>query len=588
MIEATLVFLTWLKARIKTGEPVYVSIRDAYILYVAWSCLLGMLIFGGVFYAIETSAGSRVLYVDCLFHVASAMSSTGLITLDTSLLQPGSLVIIFFSIVIFANTLIVTQVPVVLRILRVRVAISHMDSSAAALEAQRAQLRDLYHLSEEALANGASVGSTGSQLVQLVANGLDGNDSDVGTTVRLKQRARRLGRAQISISKSVFVERFGVESSTGHATREGSVSGGVAFHALSMGGGKGAVGLGILGKRGSSSGGSASEVNVSVNKTVGAKFAASIAASIAALTQRDLPPAAAAALIDYRDALAAHVNAGHALAEYLVGHDYLGSHWCFGLACAYYFLVCFAGFIIFYAWGAGSAAARAILDRNGLGGDNLPWFALFHSFALFTNTGMIMVADNMVQFRHESFFVIASGVIALLGFSLYPLGFRLFVMSAHAGIPKKWAKSKAAVRDLLDHPRKYTTHLFSSNGTRALVLMSVATQASLFFVYLVFDFRSHYFQEMFPVSGQNAMNGWFSSTSEWRARGSGRGPSFRGRMPGSCFLLATRSWSDARSRAQRVIVDCRPLPVLGLALAYAAPPPPQWSTMPVLTHSIYP
>ena len=100
--------------------PVRLSIRDTYVLYVAWSCLLLSLVAGGILCGVERGAGSSPAYVDCLFQVASAVSSTGLIVLDTSQLQAGSHAILFLSMALCANTLLVTQVPVVLRILRER------------------------------------------------------------------------------------------------------------------------------------------------------------------------------------------------------------------------------------------------------------------------------------------------------------------------------------------------------------------------------------------------------------------------------------------------------------------------------------
>ena len=120
MLEATRLFLSWFVRRVRTGSPVHLSIRDTFILYVGWSCFLGSLLLGLIVYGIERGAGGSVAYVDCLFHVASAVSSTGLITLDTSALQRGSNGVIFLSMLVFANTLLVTQVPVVLRICRVR------------------------------------------------------------------------------------------------------------------------------------------------------------------------------------------------------------------------------------------------------------------------------------------------------------------------------------------------------------------------------------------------------------------------------------------------------------------------------------
>ena len=82
------------------------SVRSAYILFCAFYCLAWGLIGGAVMYAIELGAGTPRPYVDTLFTIASAASSTGLTSLDTSTLQLGSNVVIAVTMLLCANTLL--------------------------------------------------------------------------------------------------------------------------------------------------------------------------------------------------------------------------------------------------------------------------------------------------------------------------------------------------------------------------------------------------------------------------------------------------------------------------------------------------
>jgi hypothetical protein len=454
MLEATRLFLSWFVRRVRTGSPVHLSIRDTFILYVGWSCFLGSLLLGLIVYGIERGAGGSVAYVDCLFHVASAVSSTGLITLDTSALQRGSNGVIFLSMLVFANTLLVTQVPVVLRICRVRASIAARDATARALAAR-----------------GAALGAAG---------------ADLGAAAELDEAQKRTRAAMIALSDATVVE-----AARGRQSR------------MKM----------PFAKRPPTSASSGANDSQAGEGTGAALTLDALVITPSSPPHGPSPPLPDAGLAEYAVDAAAHARHSAALASFLAQPDFLGYHWCLALALLYYVTIVLAGFVAFCSWGAASASARALLERNATpaGGTSLPWFAAYHSLSLFTNTGMMMISDNMVQFALDTFFVVTSGVIAALGFSLYPLGLRVFVTAVHAALPACWITHKAAVGDLLAHPRKYTSHLFSASGTLALTLASIGAQALLFAVFLGCDFNSEYFTNKFPHPKDRAMNGWFFS-----------------------------------------------------------------------------
>jgi hypothetical protein len=357
MIEAALFFARWLAARVRTGRPVRVSIRDAYVLYVAWSCLAGMLVFGAVVFGIERGAGTPRTFIDCLFHVASAVSSTGLITLDTSTLQAGSNVVIFLSMLVFANTLLITQVPVVLRILRVRASRAAAGARRTALDTARAALAAPPHALDAATLDAAPERSP--------AFGLVISEVAAGNASTLRMAPRQVGAAPAAARtlSSVFA---------GSPTKR------------------------------------------SPTKRGGTQFLQTDAV-VRACAASGMSPATAALLDQYRDARAEDARLSGALESFLAGPDFLGYHWCLALGVGYYALIVLSGFVCICAWGAASASARALLASNG--NVSLPWFSAYHVVSLFTNTGLMLITDNMIQFGRDKFFVVTSGVIASLGFS---------------------------------------------------------------------------------------------------------------------------------------------------------------------------
>jgi Trk-type K+ transport system membrane component len=470
MIEASIVLLRWLFARARSQA--FLSIRDTYIIACAAYCTFLSFSLAIIFFNVERSAGAEKPFVDCLFQVASAVTSTGLVTLDTAKLQNGSNVVLFIAMLLCGNSLLVSQIPVLLRIHRVRIARAAAATRLSALETERSVLVAPPFAIPLDILDAAPVAGSPEGMKLIVAE----SEDEMGAlrTPRLVQRQRSV-RMRLSAAHDEF--HSPMKSPNDSLRTPSSDSGNFAAQRLK---------------------------HLETRNMVRA-YSESASAT----------PASIEALSKYVAHLDLHARLTRALEEFLQGPDLLGYHWCLGLALAYYCTIVIAGFIAFWTWGAVSAGAQAILARNAT--PALPWFSLYNSLALFTNTGLIMVSDNMIQFRSETFFIVTSGVIASLGFSFYPLGLRVFIIAAHAAIPISWAESKAAVRDILDHPRKYTTHLFSANGTLVLTLMSCLTQGALFLVFLIFDYNLPYMTAFIPSAADRAMNGWFSSVMVYNA-----------------------------------------------------------------------
>jgi hypothetical protein len=120
MIEAALILgrSGWAQLRRLRAPPL--TIRESYMVFVAVYCLVGSLVGGAILWGIERSHGTERPFVDCLFTVASTASCTGLITLDTSTLQTGSNVVILVAMLMYGNTLLLSTMPVCIRLRRAR------------------------------------------------------------------------------------------------------------------------------------------------------------------------------------------------------------------------------------------------------------------------------------------------------------------------------------------------------------------------------------------------------------------------------------------------------------------------------------
>jgi Trk-type K+ transport system membrane component len=185
------------------------------------------------------------------------------------------------------------------------------------------------------------------------------------------------------------------------------------------------------------------------------------------------------------------------------------------LIVAYYVLILIIGFIAYFWHFSVDPDARAVLAKNPLTSQvSTSYYSAFFVVGMFTNTGFQLLADNMIQLGSDRFTMIISAIIATLGFSLYPLGLRVFVIMVHAGSNGRY---KAALRDILDNPRRYYTHLFSEKGTWAATLLSLAMTGLLFAFYLVFNYPDNYYKTMFPQNDIRAMNGWFEAIMVYNA-----------------------------------------------------------------------
>jgi Trk-type K+ transport system membrane component len=510
------------------------SIRSAFIQFVAFYCLFGSLIFGGIMYSIENQAGTPTTFVDCLFTMASGASSTGLIVVDTAILQVASQALICFIMFAWANTLLIAATPILFRICRLRTARKHCKVIGERL----LKRREAFHLleskelikftsSEESLSMKKASSSNDNILVDMVVKGPLGTSSNSidifseksdmsngNSTLQLPSDKYTSTTSQDSLKISLpfssdVDDTITKKTSSSRRNSRREISGQTQqINDMSSSTGINVPEFSTPTK--------SIKLNVSIDPVI---KTSTTFVSVKTPTTKSQPLVFHTTFSLEKKALEA-LEAAHATHDELLttlenGPYLLGHYLIYVLIWTYYLLILFFGFIAYIWHFSVDPDAMAILARNPATNKVSPsFFSAFFSVGMFTNTGFHLLPDNMIQLGSDRFTIIVSSVLATLGFSLYPLGLRVFVMMICAGSSGRY---KVALRDILDNPRRYYTHLFSEKGTWAATLMSLSMTGLLFVFFLIFNFPDTYFKTMFPQPDIRAMNGWFESIMVYNA-----------------------------------------------------------------------
>ncbi|KAF2401992.1 TrkH-domain-containing protein [Trichodelitschia bisporula] len=105
-----------------------------------------------------------------------------------------------------------------------------------------------------------------------------------------------------------------------------------------------------------------------------------------------------------------------------------------------------------------------VCRENGLA----PWWVgAFNAVSAFNNSGMSLLDANMVAFNDMPYILITMGLLILAGNTCYPIFLRLIVWVARKLTPDtpRWADTRSTLQFLLDHPRRCYTHLFPAEYT---------------------------------------------------------------------------------------------------------------------------
>ena len=525
------------------------SVRSAYIQFVALFCLIGSFILGGVMYAIEDRAGTPRSFVDCLFTMASAASSTGLLVLDTSILQVGSKALIGVVMFGWSNTLLIAAIPMLFRICRLRAARKKCNLVGEKLKKRREAFNQLYEAKEkQAQLHDKQSLHIVDDKVKSVATTSTATTTSIDVSVEMTTSEGKVeGELKSDKLPTSSSSSSSLSLTEGSSTSIDSLSSSSSSYSLPNS-------KKPTSRRNSRRDGTLSASPYMDTATTIASAADSVLNSSSIANQPrtlssssisppsspadgDKPPADSDKPVGLSSSSnstkpidvhldlysiekktlqsAVNTHAEHdALLTSLENGPYLLGHYLlFSLIVAYYFFILIVGFIAYIWHFSVDPKAMAVIEKNP-SIVSVSFFSAFFSVATVTNGGFYLFPDGLIQLGSDQLTITITAILATLGFCLHPLGLRIFIIMVHAGSNGRY---KAALRDILDNPRRYYTHLFSEKGTWAATLLSLAMTGLLFAFYLVFNYPDNYFRTMFPQNDIRAMNGWFEAIMVYNA-----------------------------------------------------------------------
>lgn len=139
----------------------------------------------------------------------------------------------------------------------------------------------------------------------------------------------------------------------------------------------------------------------------------------------------------------------------------------------YFVLWQVCGCIALGAW-IGRVQPEAPL-RNGI---NPWWLGIFNGASAFNNSGMSLLDANMIPFQESAFVLVTMGLLILAGNTAYPIFLRLVIWSLRKLLVLVTREDEAtSLKDtlafILQYPRRVYTHLFPARPTWWLVFMLI-------------------------------------------------------------------------------------------------------------------
>src|SRR3989338_2533934 len=139
-----------------------------------------------------------------------------------------------------------------------------------------------------------------------------------------------------------------------------------------------------------------------------------------------------------------------------------------GVITFYWFILQLFGFLILGFYIQFSEAGSTVMETNNV---NAWWWSIFQTVSSFNNCGFSLLSDSLVQFNTQIFVLIFCGGLILLGNTAYPVFLRATLRLIDTIFYQRFPSLSKSCRLILDHPRSYTTHLFPSHSTWALVVV---------------------------------------------------------------------------------------------------------------------
>jgi uncharacterized protein (DUF983 family) len=175
------------------------------------------------------------------------------------------------------------------------------------------------------------------------------------------------------------------------------------------------------------------------------------------------------------------------------------------------------------ALGAWMAVHRS--DPASTDGANAWWTGIFYSISAFNNVGMSLIDDNMIPFQSSYFVLIIIGLLVLAGNTAYPIFLRLILWTSlqvlRRATPADAHKPlKETLEFILKYPRRVYTTLFPSRATWWLLAVLVITNVVDWLAFEIMNIGNPE-MEVLPV-GDRIMDGLFQAVGKSLPRQSPR------------------------------------------------------------------
>ncbi|KAL5426825.1 hypothetical protein PMIN04_001761 [Paraphaeosphaeria minitans] len=115
---------------------------------------------------------------------------------------------------------------------------------------------------------------------------------------------------------------------------------------------------------------------------------------------------------------------------------------------------------------------RDILREAQPGGLNHQWWAFFSTVTEFANGGLNVLNANFIPFSGMPYILIIAGVLALIGQTQFPIFLRLTIWTMQKMVPKG-SRLRNTLQFLLQHPRRCFIYLFPSRQTWYLLAIQI-------------------------------------------------------------------------------------------------------------------
>ncbi|KAL8842608.1 MAG: hypothetical protein Q9176_002565 [Flavoplaca citrina] len=164
------------------------------------------------------------------------------------------------------------------------------------------------------------------------------------------------------------------------------------------------------------------------------------------------------------------------------------------------------------AWVANNA--RDITEGNGL---NPWWVGAFNAASGFSNAGMMLLDANMVAFQTSRYMLLTVALLVLAGNTCYPIFLRFIIWTLWSLLrfvpaTPKVLEYRVTLRFLLDHPRRCYTNLFQSRQTWWLLASLISLNTIDWAAFEVLNIGNRkIFQDLSP--GTRALHGLFQAVA---------------------------------------------------------------------------